>query len=114
MMGQRRARTWRLDMLPAPGETWWPVAVVESERKVAGEVLWRNGHMDRDWCSRASMVANSSCGTSARKRGGRWARYGRGRCGEREVKGGGREAQGEERPQNLGEGEVGPEFPSYG
>jgi hypothetical protein len=47
-----------LDILPAPGETWWPVAVVESERKVAGEVLWRNGHMDRDWRRRASIVAN--------------------------------------------------------
>jgi hypothetical protein len=44
-------------MLPAPGDTWWLVAVVESERRVAGDVLWRNGHMDRDWRRIVSMTA---------------------------------------------------------
>jgi hypothetical protein len=43
-------------MLPAPGETSWLTAVVESERRVAGDVLERNGHMDLDWRKRASMV----------------------------------------------------------
>jgi hypothetical protein len=47
-------------MLPAPGETAWPAAVVESERRVAGEVLCRNGHMDLDWRKRASMMINGS------------------------------------------------------
>jgi hypothetical protein len=43
-------------MLPAPGETSWPAAVVESERSVAGDVLERNGHMVLDWRRRASML----------------------------------------------------------
>jgi hypothetical protein len=57
MMGQRLASTCRLDMLPAPGDTWCAVAVVESERSVAGDVLERNGHMDRDWRRIDSMTA---------------------------------------------------------
>lgn len=59
MMGQRRASTCRLDMLPAPGETWCWVAVVESERSVAGDVLERNGHMERDWRKIDSMTARA-------------------------------------------------------
>jgi hypothetical protein len=73
MIGHRRPRTWRLDMLPALGETSWEAAVVERERSVAGDVLWRNGHMDLDWRKRASMLVNGSR---------RWkARRGTVRCG---------------------------------
>jgi hypothetical protein len=45
-------------MLPAPGETSWRAAavVVERERSVAGDVLWRNGHMVLDWRKRDSML----------------------------------------------------------
>jgi hypothetical protein len=49
-------------MLPAPGETSWLAAVVESERSVAGDVLWRNGHMVLDWRRRASMMVNGARG----------------------------------------------------
>lgn len=49
-------------MLPAPGETWCSVAVVESERRVAGEVFERNGHMDRDWRRIDSMAAVGAAG----------------------------------------------------
>lgn len=59
-MGHRRPRTCKLDMLPAPGETSWPAAVVERERRVAGEVLERNGHMVLDCRKSASMVVD--CG----------------------------------------------------
>jgi hypothetical protein len=60
-------------MLPALGETSWEAAVVERERSVAGDVLWRNGHMDLDWRKRASMLVNGSR---------RWkARRGTVRCG---------------------------------
>jgi hypothetical protein len=55
-------------MLPAPGETAWAAAVVESERRVAGEVLCKNGHMDLDWRKRASMVVNG-CYCFARQAG---------------------------------------------
>jgi hypothetical protein len=54
MMGQRRAMVCRLDMLPPPGEAWR--VEVERERRVAGEVFFKNGHMDFDWRSTASMV----------------------------------------------------------
>ena len=64
MMGQRLASTCRLDMLPAPGETWCSVAVVESERSVAGDVLERNGHMERDW-RRIDSMADAADGHSA-------------------------------------------------
>ena len=49
-----------MDMLPAPGDTWWDAAVVESDRRVAGDVLERNGHIDLDWRKRASMMGNCS------------------------------------------------------
>lgn len=42
-------------MLPPPGEALWAL-VVESERRVAGDVFFKNGHMDRDWRRRASMA----------------------------------------------------------
>ena len=58
MMGQRLASTCRFDILPAPGETWCSVAVVESERSVAGDVLERNGHMERDWRRMDSMAGS--------------------------------------------------------
>lgn len=45
-------------MLPALGETSWPAAVVESERSVAGDVLWRNGHIVLDWRRRASILGD--------------------------------------------------------
>jgi hypothetical protein len=54
MMGQRRAMVCRLDMLPPPGEAWR--VEVERERSVAGEVFFKNGHMDFDWRSTASMA----------------------------------------------------------
>jgi hypothetical protein len=41
-------------MLPPPGEAWR--VEVERERRVAGEVFFKNGHMDFDWRSTASMV----------------------------------------------------------
>jgi hypothetical protein len=44
----------RLDMLPPPGEAWR--VEVERERSVAGEVFFKNGHMDFDWRSTASMA----------------------------------------------------------
>jgi len=44
-------------MLPAPGETSWPAAVVERERSVAGEVLERNGQTVLDCRKRVSMAA---------------------------------------------------------
>jgi hypothetical protein len=69
MIGQRRPRTWRFDMLPAPGETSWPAAVVERERRVAGDVFERNGHMDLDWRKRASMLVNGVFGVRARRCG---------------------------------------------
>jgi hypothetical protein len=79
-------------MLPAPGETSWPAAVVESERSVAGDVFERNGHMDLDWRRRASMmkagivvrrrdqtVCSRSVGRAGGKRyvggGGRWTEF---------------------------------------
>jgi hypothetical protein len=54
-------------MLPAPGETSWPAAVVESERRVAGDVFERNGHMDLDWRKRASMLVNGVLDAGARR-----------------------------------------------
>ena len=43
-------------MLPPPGEASWPAVVVDKERKVAGDVFERNGHMDRDWRRRDSIA----------------------------------------------------------
>lgn len=68
MMGQRRASTWRFDMLPAPGETSWPAAVVERARSVAGDVFERNGHMDLDWRSRASMMVGGEIASARAQR----------------------------------------------
>ena len=42
-------------MVPPPGEAWR--VVVDRVRKVAGEVFWRKGHIERDWRRRASMMA---------------------------------------------------------
>ena len=67
IMGQRRAMVCRLDMLPPPGEAW-RVAVVERERRVAGEVFFKNGHMDFDCRRTESMVAIWSGGLSLRLR----------------------------------------------
>ena len=52
--GHRRPKTWRLEIVPPPGETWR--VEVERERSVAGEVLLRNGHMERD-CLRSVSIA---------------------------------------------------------
>jgi hypothetical protein len=41
-------------MLPPPGEAWR--VEVERERSIAGEVFFKNGHMDFDWRSTASMA----------------------------------------------------------
>jgi hypothetical protein len=46
----------RLDMLPPPGEAWR--VEVERERSMAGEVFFKNGHMDFDWRSTASMAGD--------------------------------------------------------
>jgi hypothetical protein len=40
---------------------------VESERRVAGDVFERNGHMDLDWRKRASMLVNGGVGAGARR-----------------------------------------------
>ena len=40
--------------MPPPGEARW--VEVERERRVAGEDLWRNGHMERPCLRRASIV----------------------------------------------------------
>ena len=45
-------------MVPPPGETCR--VVVERERRVAGEVLLRNGHMERD-CLRRDSIALRIC-----------------------------------------------------
>lgn len=57
MTGQRRAMSCRLDMAPPPGAVCWTLALVERERRVAVEVLFRKGHMCFDWRRRDSMVA---------------------------------------------------------
>ena len=46
-------------MVPPPGETWR--VVVERDRRVAGEVLLRKGHMERDCLSRVSIVKSVVC-----------------------------------------------------
>ena len=46
----------------------WRVAVVERERRVAGEVFFKNGHMDFDCRRTESMVAIWSGGLSLRLR----------------------------------------------
>ena len=50
MMGQRLATTCKLDMLKELDE------LVESDRKVAGDVLRKKGHTPRDWRKAASIA----------------------------------------------------------
>jgi len=58
-------------MRPPPGEALWATMdEVERERRVAGEVLCKNGHMPRDWRSRASMIAGSQGDLRSVKLGG--------------------------------------------
>lgn len=57
MTGQRRAMVCRLDILPPPGEAWRAGVVVERERRVAGQVFFKNGQTALDWRRTASMVA---------------------------------------------------------
>ena len=59
------------------------MAVVESERSVAGDVLCRNGHMARDWRKMDSMVARGwSCGAQhVWVGGGCWLKELRALCG---------------------------------
>jgi hypothetical protein len=54
-------------MVPPPGD-WW--VVVDRDRKVAGEVFFKKGHMPLDWRSRASMMSTkvSKSATGAWKR----------------------------------------------
>ena len=47
----------KLDMLPPPGEAWRAGEEVERERRVAGDVFFKNGHIAFDWRRTASMVA---------------------------------------------------------
>lgn len=54
MTGHRRAMTWRLEMVPTPGEIGR--VAVERERRVLIGVELRNGHMDRDCLNKASIV----------------------------------------------------------
>ena len=46
----------KFDMAPPPGAVCVTVVLMDMERKVAGDVLFRNGHMVRDWRSRASIL----------------------------------------------------------
>ena len=100
MTGQRRAMTFKLDMLPPPGEALWEV-VVDKERRVAGEVLCRNGHMLRDWRMNASIVEDCVRSAVGRGRSGfergevktgvlQWQQKGtrRGGVGQRDIAGG--------------------------
>jgi hypothetical protein len=47
MMGQRRAKSCKLDMAPPPGELWRAV-VIDKARSVAGDAFMRKGHIERD------------------------------------------------------------------
>ena len=53
MTGHRRAMNWRLVIVPPPGDCW---VVVERERRVAGQVFFKNGHRPLDWRRSASMM----------------------------------------------------------
>ena len=55
--GHLRPKTCRLEITPPPGETFR--VAVERERRVAGEVLLRNGHIERDCLRSASIVSIS-------------------------------------------------------
>src|ERR1035438_1360218 len=48
IMGQRRAMVCRLDIAPPPGEAWLRAVLVESDRRVAGDVFCKKGHRDLD------------------------------------------------------------------
>ena len=43
-------------MAPPPGAVCWTLVLVDMDLRVAGEVLFKNGHMALDWRRRASMV----------------------------------------------------------
>lgn len=43
--------------MPPPGEAWLRAVVVERDRRVAGDVFCKKGHMDLDWRRTASMIA---------------------------------------------------------
>lgn len=62
MTGQRRAMICRLLMAPPPGAVCWTLVLVDMERRVAGEVLFKKGHIALDWRRRASMVKVGSEG----------------------------------------------------
>jgi hypothetical protein len=57
--GQRRAMTWRFDMVPPPGLKLGRVAVARVRRAV-GEMRLRNGHIARDCWRRDSMATAAS------------------------------------------------------
>ena len=40
--------------MPPDGEAWR--VLVDKARKVVGEVLFKNGHIERDWVNSASMM----------------------------------------------------------
>ncbi len=80
MTGHRRAMNCRLVMVPPPGDCW---VVVERERRVAGQVFFKKGHMPLDWRSKASM---SSGRMEFASRLGEWCKEGRGsERGQRSV-----------------------------
>ena len=58
MTGHRRPKTCKLEIVPPPGEACWTEVLVESERSVAGDVLFKKGHIARDWRRRASMMTD--------------------------------------------------------
>ena len=60
MTGHLRPKTCRLEIVPPPGEAWR--VEVERERRVAGEVLLRKGHIERDCLRRASIVIIGTVG----------------------------------------------------
>ena len=83
MTGHRRARTCRLDMVPPPGEAGR--VVVERERRVAGDVLLRKGHIERDCLRSVSIpaVGLDSCSNCSKCRQ-KYRNVFRGRkCGDR-------------------------------
>lgn len=57
MTGQRRAIVCKFDMLPPPGEACQRALEVDNDRRVAGEVLFKKGHIALDCRRTASMVA---------------------------------------------------------
>lgn len=57
MTGQRRAIVCKFDMLPPPGEACHLAVEVDSDRRVAGEVFFKKGHMALDCRRTESMIA---------------------------------------------------------